>query len=120
MSSVADALALRPQALVPASTARSRSSKAWQGRFIACLTGGSALLTVASVLWIVGSIVVGGHSSITWKFLTEAPSQGMTEGGIFPAIVGTFFLVVLMSLAGYEEPAVVRQDETGRNAPKPA
>jgi len=87
-------------AFVPASTERSRASKAWQGRFIACLTGGSALITIAAVLWIVGSIVVGGYSSITWKFLTEAPSQGMTEGGIFPAIVGTFFLVILMSIVG--------------------
>src|ERR1019366_3202358 len=79
---------------------RSRSVKIWQGRLIALVTGGSALLTVASVLWIVSCIVVGGHSSITWKFLTEAPRQGMTEGGIFPAIVGTFFLVVLMSIVG--------------------
>ena len=75
-------------------------SKKWQGRFIAAVTGGSALVTVAAVLWIVGNIVWGGWSHLSWNFIFQSPQQGMTEGGIFPAIVGTFALVVLMSLVG--------------------
>ena len=31
-----------------------------------------------------------GASVLSWKFLTQPPKQGMTEGGIFPAILGTF------------------------------
>jgi phosphate transport system permease protein len=55
---------------------------------------------VAAVVWIMGTIVRGGHSHLTWAFLTRPPSHGMTEGGIFPAIMGTFMLVVIMSLFG--------------------
>ena len=58
------------------------------------------IFSVAVVVWIMGTIVWGGHTRMTWAFLTQAPKEGMTEGGIFPAIVGTFFLVVIMSLIG--------------------
>lgn len=33
-------------------------------------------------------------------FLLGSPEEGMTKGGIFPAIFGTFLLVVIMSIAG--------------------
>jgi phosphate transport system permease protein len=36
-----------------------------------------------------------GVSVLSWKFLTQAPKQGMTEGGIFPAILGTFLVSVI-------------------------
>lgn len=75
-------------------------SKKWMGRIVAGVTGGSAVLTVATVFVIMGIIVWGGAPHLTWEFLFAAPTDGMTEGGIFPAIMGTFFLVVLMSLAG--------------------
>lgn len=39
-----------------------------------------------------------GGGSITWEFLTEAPRRGMTEGGIFPAIVGTFLVTMVTAL----------------------
>ncbi|OQA51357.1 MAG: Phosphate transport system permease protein PstA [Candidatus Omnitrophica bacterium ADurb.Bin292] len=34
-----------------------------------------------------------------WRFLTEEPREANTEGGVFPAIFGTFVMTVLMSLA---------------------
>ena len=37
-----------------------------------------------------------GISVISWEFLSQPPQQGMTEGGIFPALLGTF----LVSLIG--------------------
>lgn len=74
--------------------------KVWMGRLIALVTGGSAVLTVATVFAIIGIIAWGGIPSLSWDFIFGAPEQGMTEGGIFPAIVGTFFLVILMSIAG--------------------
>ena len=48
------------------------------------------------ILW---NIVAGGIGRLTWEFLTGAPTHGMTEGGIFPAIFGTVFLVILMTIA---------------------
>lgn len=39
-----------------------------------------------------------GHSVISWEFLTASPRKGMTEGGIFPAIVGTFFVTIITAL----------------------
>lgn len=75
-------------------------SKKWMGRIVAGVTGGSAVLTVATVFTIMGIIVWGGAPHLSWEFIFAAPTDGMTEGGIFPAIMGTFFLVVLMSLAG--------------------
>lgn len=74
--------------------------KKWIGRGVAVLTGGSAIATFLTVLLIIGIIVQGGVGHISWDFLFGSPEQGMTEGGIFPAIMGTFFLVLLMSIAG--------------------
>ena len=75
-------------------------SKLWMGRLVALVTGGAAVSTVATVIAIIGIIAWGGAPHLSWNFLTSAPSHGMTAGGIFPAIVGTFFLVLLMSIAG--------------------
>jgi len=48
---------------------------------------------VGILLWILGFIVYKGVGVISWEFLTTAPTDGMTAGGIFPAIVGTLCLV---------------------------
>ena len=40
-----------------------------------------------------------GSSAISWSFLTEFPRKGMTEGGIFPALVGSFYLTISAILA---------------------
>ena len=39
-------------------------------------------------------IVARGIGLISWEFLTEIPRKAMTAGGIFPAILGTFYLTV--------------------------
>lgn len=51
------------------------------------------LLVVAILCWILGFIIYNGIGVINWTFLTAAPTEGMTSGGIFPAIVGTLCLV---------------------------
>ncbi len=43
---------------------------------------------------ILGFIVFNGAKVISWNFLTQMPTDGMTKGGIFPAIVGTLILVL--------------------------
>lgn len=60
----------------------------------------AASLIVLLVGFVMIRIIAGGWDVMTWEFLTKAPSHGMTEGGIFPAIIGTFFLVLIMSIAG--------------------
>ena len=51
----------------------------------------------ALILLLVGFVVViivqKGLPAITWQFLSDIPRQGMRAGGIFPAIVGTLYLV---------------------------
>ena len=46
-------------------------------------------LVVAILFVILGFIIIKGGSVISWDFLTKAPEEGMTKGGIFPAIVGS-------------------------------
>lgn len=54
-----------------------------------------AALTVAGfVLIILGYIIYNGYNAISIEFLTEMPSNMMTQGGIYPAIVGTLLLII--------------------------
>lgn len=46
------------------------------------------------VIYIIADVVVGGIGTISWEFLTEAPRKSGEEGGIWPVIVGTFYLVL--------------------------
>ena len=58
------------------------------------LLGFIALLVVLPILLVVGMIVVRGLPAIIWEFLTAMPRNGMREGGILPAIVGTLLLTL--------------------------
>ena len=49
---------------------------------------------VGILVLILGFLVYNGISVISWDFLTKSPEDGMTSGGIFPAIVGTMYLVI--------------------------
>ncbi|MBF0762195.1 phosphate ABC transporter permease PstA [Dysgonomonas mossii] len=52
------------------------------------------IAVVGILFWILGFIIYNGISVINWEFLTSAPTEGMTSGGIFPAIVGTMYLII--------------------------
>jgi phosphate transport system permease protein len=54
----------------------------------------ATLLIVVPVGLIIAIIIQKGIGAITWQFLTDIPRQGMRAGGIFPAIVGTIYLVL--------------------------
>ena len=58
------------------------------------LFGTISFLVVAVLFIILGFIAIKGIRVINWEFLTAMPDQGMTQGGIFPAIVGTACLMV--------------------------
>jgi phosphate transport system permease protein len=53
-----------------------------------------SLITVIPILLIVGYILYQGLPAISWEFLTAMPSNGMRSGGLWPAIVGTFYLTL--------------------------
>jgi phosphate transport system permease protein len=54
----------------------------------------ATLLIVVPVGLIIVIIVQKGLPAINWQFLTDIPRQGMRAGGIFPAIIGTVYLVL--------------------------
>ncbi|MDR1526809.1 MAG: phosphate ABC transporter permease PstA [Dysgonamonadaceae bacterium] len=60
-----------------------------------------SLVVVAILFWILGFIIYNGAGVIDWEFLTTAPSDGMTGGGIFPAIAGTLYLILGSSMVAF-------------------
>lgn len=63
------------------------------------LTGAAAALVVGMLAVILWDVIRGGAARITWEFLTANPEEGMTTGGIFPAIYGTAVMTILMTVA---------------------
>lgn len=47
---------------------------------------------------IISWLFIKGYPVLSWDFLTQDPTQGMTRGGIFPTIVGTFWLIMISIL----------------------
>lgn len=52
----------------------------------------AALINIVALLAILGLILVESWPALSWEFLTEPPRNMMSEGGIWPCLVGTFFL----------------------------
>ena len=59
----------------------------------ACLT-----IVLAVLLLFLYDIGKKGGGAISWEFLTQAPRKGMTQGGIFPAIFGTFLVTLITAI----------------------
>ena len=59
----------------------------------------ACVVIIAMLVIVLGNIIIHGVGAVSLQFLTHAPEAGMTGGGIFPAIFGTFALVVLMTIA---------------------
>jgi phosphate transport system permease protein len=53
-----------------------------------------AVFTVVPIVGVIVYIFLQGSPAISWEFLTEVPRSGMREGGILPAIIGTFYLTI--------------------------
>jgi phosphate transport system permease protein len=66
---------------------------------MAASSGLAAALVLAILAIILVDVVRNGLGHLSLTFLTQAPSEGMTAGGIFPAIVGMVEMVILMTLA---------------------
>lgn len=55
-------------------------------------------LCIIATLFFLGTILyfitIRGIKVLSWEFLTQIPKNGMTEGGVAPAIIGTFYLTL--------------------------
>ena len=57
------------------------------------------LILIVPVVTILGVLIVRGGPMISMEFLFSEPTNSMTAGGIFPALIGTVWLVVVALLA---------------------
>ncbi len=62
------------------------------------LLGITAILIIPVAI-ILTVLVIEGAPVISWAFLTQDPTNGMTGGGIFPALIGTVWLVGVALMA---------------------
>ena len=63
------------------------------------ITAVSVLVIIFIIVSMLAVTIVGGWSNLNWSFLSEFPRDGMTKGGIFPAIVGTAIMTIIMAIA---------------------
>lgn len=52
------------------------------------------LIVIIPILLIIFYIIKNSLSTVNWEFITAAPRNGMKAGGIFPAIIGTIYLIL--------------------------
>ena len=57
------------------------------------LLGLASAVVIVPVIVIFAILIQKGFPAINWEFLTAMPRMGMRAGGIFPAIMGTLYLV---------------------------
>jgi len=69
--------------------------KSWSEQigFVMLSLAGILVLLILGLILL--DIITKGASVLSWEFLTQAPRKGMTEGGIFPAILGTFVVSLI-------------------------
>lgn len=58
-----------------------------------------AFIVILPIIYVIGFLVFNGIGAISWEFLTQPPRNGMTEGGLLPAILGTIFLTLGTAVA---------------------
>lgn len=66
---------------------------------ITALTAVCVLLILFVIIAILVITLIGGWKTLSWEFFTSFPTHGMTKGGIFPAIVGTALMTLVMTVA---------------------
>jgi len=56
------------------------------------------VIVVLPVLFVLAMILKNGAGAVNWEFLSSMPKDNMKAGGIYPAIIGTIYLVSLSTL----------------------
>jgi len=54
-----------------------------------------AISMIIPLLAIISYLIYHALPSLSWEFLVEVPKKGMSDGGIWPAFIGTLYLVVI-------------------------
>jgi len=78
---------------LPFKTSAVTASNRSREHVLVAVLGMATALLILPLLAIIGLLVVKGFPALSLEFLFSAPAAGMTAGGIFPAIVGTLWLV---------------------------
>jgi phosphate transport system permease protein len=55
---------------------------------------GATLIVLAILAIILQDIIINGLPALSWEFMSTAPLDSGRAGGIFPAIIGTLYLVI--------------------------
>jgi phosphate transport system permease protein len=79
----------------------------------------SLIITIFFLFLIVIFVALRGAGVINWDFITAMPRKSMTEGGIWPAILGTFYLslgAVIFALPLGILSAIYLHEYAGNNA----
>ncbi len=76
------------------------TSRRLLGLFAVLIALTAAVAVLGVILGMISSFVANGGTSLSWSFLSEFPRNNNTEGGIWPALAGTTFLVLLMTILG--------------------
>jgi phosphate transport system permease protein len=77
---------------------RGRAAQTAEGLF-QVLTAAAVCIILLMLVLILGDIVIGGVKILSWEFISQPPRNGMMAGGIYPAIIGTVALTLLMTVA---------------------
>ena len=78
-----------------------RIFRRWMSNFMVGVMGFSVLVAVLPLLWILGTLILKGASSLNLAFFTQMPAPaGETGGGVAHAIVGTLLIVGAACLFG--------------------
>ncbi|MCE7981476.1 MAG: phosphate ABC transporter permease PstA [Caldilinea sp. CFX5] len=60
-----------------------------------------ALVVILPIVLVIGFVIYQGIGTLSWEFLTAMPRNGMREGGIMPALLGTVFLTFGTAIAAF-------------------
>lgn len=60
-----------------------------------------SVIVVTPIVLVIAMVVWRGLPALSWEFLSQAPRNGMTEGGIMPALLGTIILTFVTAIATF-------------------
>jgi len=58
-----------------------------------------AVLVILPIFLVILFVILNGLSTMSWEFISQPPRNGMRDGGVFPAILGTIFLTLGTAVA---------------------
>jgi len=83
-----------PAALSFQANQRDHNNKTVQ-KLVANLFLAMTILLILPVVVILIVLIIRGGPALSWDFLFSYPTKGMTAGGVFPALLGTIYLVLV-------------------------